>query len=91
MITEDAAGFLNDFGQTVVFGAVSTKGILDVPSEIIAGGMVISTDYSLTYSTASMPNLQHGSAITVGGAAYTVRDVRAQDDGTFSIAYLSKT
>ena len=30
------------------------------------------------------------NSLTVDGAAFTVREVRAQDDGKFSIVYLSK-
>lgn len=52
--------------------------------------MVITTDYSLTVKSSVYPNLKYGDALTVNGAAYTVREVRAQDDGQFSIVYLSK-
>ena len=90
-VSENLDGFLEDFGVAVVFGALSANGILDMPSEIIAGGMVMTTDYALTYKTSALPGLQYQSAITADGAAYTVREVRAQDDGRFSIAYLSKT
>lgn len=89
--SEDLDGFLNDFGVAVTFGSYSAKGILDAPSEIIAGGMVLTTDYQLTFKTSALPGLGYQSSITVDSAAYTVREVRAQDDGKFSIAYLSKT
>ena len=90
-MTEDLDGFLKDFGVPVAFGALTANGILDMPSEIIAGGMVMTTDYALTYKTSALPGLQYQSAVTADGVAYTVREVRAQDDGKFSIAYLSKT
>ena len=61
-----------------------------MPSEVIAGGMVITTDYSLTVKASVYPNLKYGDALTVNSVAYTVREVRAQDDGQFSIVYLSK-
>lgn len=88
---EDLDAFLGDFGVSVTFGAYTAKGILDMPSEIIAGGMVLTTDYQLTFKSTALPGLGYQSSITVDGAAYTVREVRAQDDGKFSIAYLSKT
>ena len=58
--------------------------------EVIAGGMVITTDYALTVKSSAFPGLKYADALTVDGAAYTVREVRAQDDGQFSTVYLSK-
>ncbi len=90
MLSENLDVFLADFGVTVTDGTTTTTGVLDMPSEVIAGGMVITTDYSLTVKASVYPNLKYGDALTVDGAAYTVREVRAQDDGKFSIVYLSK-
>lgn len=90
MLSENLDVFLADFGVPVVRGATTTMGVLDMPSEVIAGGMVITTDYALTFKTSAMSDLGYNDALTVDGAAYTVREVRAQDDGQFSIAYLSK-
>lgn len=83
--------FLSDFGLDVVHGSIKVKGILDMPTEVIAGGMVLTTDYALTFRTADLPTLKFNDALTVDGKAYTVREVRLQDDGVFSIAYLQKT
>lgn len=82
--------FLEDFGVTVTNGTTTAKGILDMPSEVIAGGMVITTDYALTFQTSKFPALKYDDALTVDGAAYIVREAKLQDDGTFTIAYLSK-
>lgn len=90
MLSENLDAFLSDFGVTVIKGAVSTTGVLDMPSEVIAGGMVITTDYALTIKTSALPSLQYGDALTVDGSAYTVRESKLQDDGQFSIVYLSK-
>lgn len=90
-IVESPDAFLNDFGSTVVFGALTVKGILDAPTEVLSGNMVLSTDYQLTFKTAALPSLGYGSAITVAGVAYTVKSVRQVDDGVFSIADLQKT
>ena len=89
-ISENLDGFLADFGVAVTDGVTATTGVLDMPSEVIAGGMVITTDYSLTVKASVYPNLKYADALTVGGAAYTVREVRAQDDGQFAIIYLQK-
>lgn len=91
MITESPDAFLTDFGSNVVFGTLTVKGILDAPTEVLSGNMVLSTDYQLTFKTAALPNLGYASAITVAGIAYTVKSVRQIDDGTFSIADLQKT
>lgn len=89
-VSENLAGFLADFGVPVIFGATTALGILDEPTEVIAGGMVLTVDYQLTFKTADLLGMGYQSAVTVGGVSYLVREVRAQDDGNFSIAYLSK-
>lgn len=89
-IAEDLDLFLNDFGVAVSFGSATAKGILDMPTEIIAGGMVLNTDYQLTFKTTALAGLGYQSSITVDGAAYVVREVRALDDGKFSVAFMSK-
>ena len=89
-LTENLDGSLADFGVTVTNGVTATTGVLDMPSEVIAGGMVITTDYSLTVKASVYPNLKYADTLTVDGAAYTVREVCAQDDGKFAIVYLSK-
>lgn len=82
--------FLADFGVTVTNGTATAKGILDMPSEVIAGGMVITTDYALTVKSSAFPNLKYDDPLRVNGVSYTVREVKLQDDGVFSIVYLSK-
>jgi hypothetical protein len=89
-LSENLDAFLADFGVTVTDGTTATTGVLDMPSEVIAGGMVITTDYALTIKSSVYPNLKYADALTVDGGSYTVREVRAQDDGKFSIVYLSK-
>lgn len=88
--TENLSVFLYDFGVPVVSGAYSGSGIIDMPSEIIAGGMVLTTDYQLTVNTSDFPTLARGDAITVEGVAYTVREARMADDGKFTNVFLSK-
>lgn len=90
MISESPDLFLADFGVPVVFGAYTGKGILDMPSEIIAGGMVLTTDYQLTIKTAAFPGIKRGDAITVNSVSYTVREARLQDDGVFTNVFLSQ-
>jgi hypothetical protein len=84
VITEDLNLFLDDFGVAVTAGAITAKGILDMPGQVIADGMVITTDYSLLVRTADFGGLLYGDIITVNGTAYTVREARRLDDGAFS-------
>lgn len=90
MFSENLDVFFADFGVPVTDGATTTTGVLDMPSEVIAGGMVITTDYALTIRSSVYPNLKYADPLTVDGVAYTVREVRAQDDGVMSVVYLQK-
>jgi hypothetical protein len=82
-IIEDLNLFLDDFGVSCTAGAISALGILDMPTQVVAGDMVLSTDYSLTARAADFGGLKYGEAITVAGVAYTVRETRLIDDGAF--------
>nr|WP_295741529.1 hypothetical protein [uncultured Acidocella sp.] len=84
------AVFMQDWGVPVQFGALATLGILDEPTDELVGGMVVTTDYKLTYPTADLAGLDAQAAITVGGVAFTVRRVKTLSDGQFSEAILSK-
>jgi len=84
MITEDTSLFLADFGVSVVTGTASGLGILDMPSELIVDGQVISTEYTLTCESAKFGDLLYGSKLTVNGAAYTVRANVLISDGVFT-------
>jgi hypothetical protein len=80
-ISEDLTVFLNDFGVSCTAGAISALGILDMPSQVISGDMVLTTDYSLTARAADFGGLLFGDGITVDGVNYQVREVRKLDDG----------
>ena len=91
--TEDLSVFLNtaEFAVPVVAGAVSGLGILDMPSEIIADGVVLTTDYKLTCESAKFGDLIYGAGVNVDGHAYTVRNVSLIDDGAFCEIMLQRT
>jgi hypothetical protein len=90
MITEDLSLFLADFGVTVTSGAVSGMGILDMPSQIVADGMVLTTDYRLTVRTSEFGGLIYGAAVTVDGVSYQVREAMKIDDGNFTELMLTR-
>jgi hypothetical protein len=71
-------------------GAVSARGFLVMPGQVIADGMVVSTDYTLTALADDFGGLLYGDAITVDGINYSVRTSRRIDDGTFVELLLSK-
>lgn len=52
-----------------------------MPGEIIAGGMVITTDYTLTAKSEDFGDLLYGSQINVNGVPFTVREATLQGDG----------
>jgi hypothetical protein len=91
MINENPRAFLAPpFGVPVAWGAIDTFGILDMPSNVVAGGMVITTDYKLTFETASLPGLDFEDVLYVDGARYEVRIAKPVGDGVFSEAELTK-
>lgn len=81
--SEDLSLFLSDFGVQCTAGAVTALGILDMPSQIVSGDMVLSTDYTLTARAADFGELLYSDGITVDGVNYQVREVRRIDDGKF--------
>jgi hypothetical protein len=89
-LSEDLSVFLNDFGVSVSAGAVSGLGILDMPSQVIADGVVLTTDYALTCRADQFGALKYADSVTVAGVAYTVRETRLLDDGAFVEIALSK-
>jgi hypothetical protein len=94
MFSETTAVFLADFGVACTSGASSFKGILDAPDDTLSMGGVnlLSTMYQLTVhaSDVQTANIKSGTAITVAGVAYVVRDVLSVDDGVFNHLTLTK-
>jgi hypothetical protein len=90
-LSENLSAFLVDFGVSCTAGATTALGILDMPGQVIADGMVISTDYQLTAKASDFGALKYNDAITVDGAAYTVRETRLIDDGRMCEVSLMKT
>lgn len=90
--TEDLDVFFSTagFGLTVKSGSTTAVGILDMPSEIIADGVVLTTDYKLLVKTSDFSSLARGSAMTVDGTNYTVRESMLLDDGKITQVFLMK-
>ena len=88
--TEDLDIFLADFGQAVIRDGVSYKGIFEQPDEIVADGLVMTTDYELTGKTSELGSLVFDDIISVDGDNYKVRQARKIDDGKFCLVSLNK-
>ena len=71
-------------------GIVTGRGFLVMPGQVLADGMSISTDYTLTALAVDFGNLIYEASITVNGTLYTVRDNRLLDDGGFCEISLQK-
>jgi hypothetical protein len=89
--TENLDVFLADFGVSVTAGAVSGLGLLDMPGELVADGMIITTDYSLRCEASKFGGLIYGAAVTVNSVSYQVRENRLIEDGAFCLLALQKT
>jgi len=89
--TEDLEVFFADFTDTVVYDSVTYKGILEQPDEIVADGLVMTTDYELTAKTSDLGGLVFDNTLTVNGDGYKVRSARKIDDGSFCLVSLTKT
>ena len=91
-ISTDLGVFLDDpFAVSATSGATTAKVILDQPGEVLANGMVLSTDYTATAKATDFGSLLRGDSITVDSVAYTVREVRPIDDGLLVEISLQKT
>ena len=90
-LTEDLDIFLADFGVSCTAGATTANGILDMPSQVISDGLVLTTVYTLTARASNFGSLIRGDSITVDGTAYTVRETMLLDDGKFVQLGIQKT
>lgn len=83
--------FFSFGASSVSAGAVSGLGLLMMPGEIIADGMVMTTDYELTVKTSEFGNLEYGAGIVVDAVPYIVRNTKPMDDGRLSIIQMQAT
>ena len=95
MIEENLDTYFADLGQEVVFNGITKTGLLNMPDEILAGDLMISTDYVLQVQTTEFSDVVLGDTltITVNGVRedYEVKSKRMEDDGKLSVISLSKT
>lgn len=82
--------FFDDLGVEVTFGSSTFRGIFDMPDESIAGGLVLTTEYSVTVKSVDVVGVIAGDEFEINGELYEVRQVRKYDDGKLSHVALSK-
>lgn len=90
--TEDLDAFFDTPGFTVpvVFGSTTSVGYFESPTEIIADGVVLTTDFAVVVKASDFSSVTNGSAMTVDGVAYTVREPMFLDDGKIMRIMLMK-
>ena len=88
--TEDLDTFFVDFSNNVEYKGVIYKGILEQPDELVADGIVMTTDYELTIQTSDLGSLDFETELDVDNTTYKVRNIRKIDDGTLSKISLTK-
>lgn len=81
--------------EVLVLGAgdspPSFQARFEQPQQIIIQDQVHDTDYSIEYTTASVPRLTVGATLQIRGARYRVKQPPVmQGDGHWSIAELEK-
>ena len=90
--TEDLDAFFDRPGFTVpvVQGSTTSVGYFESPNEIIADGVVLTTDYAVVVKTSDFSSVSRGDAMTVEGVTYTVREQMLLDDGKIMRVMLMK-
>ena len=90
-LADDLGVFLGDFSVSATAGSTTANVILDQPSQVLAGDMVLHTDYQITAKASDFGSLIAGASITVDSVAYTVRETRLIDDGLLCEISLQRT
>jgi hypothetical protein len=91
-LTDDLDIFFDDpFGVSATSGSTTAKVLLDQPSQVLAGDMVLSTDFQITAKTSDFGTLLAGADIEVDSVDYTVRETRLIGDGLLCEISLQKT
>ena len=92
LFEENLDAFFDTPGLTVpvVLGAVASVGYFESPNEIIADGVVLTTDYAVVVKTSGFASVARGDTMTVEGVPYTVREPMMLDDGKIMRVMLMK-
>tara|TARA_B100001778_G_C18578530_1_gene626242 strand:+ start:1010 stop:1300 length:291 start_codon:yes stop_codon:yes gene_type:complete len=95
IIDEDLNIYFADLGQDIYFKGKAKKCLFNTPDEILAGDLMISTDYVIQVQTLEFSDVSLGDTLTIKvnnvREDYEVRAKRMEDDGKLSLITLSKT
>ena len=80
-----------EFGVSCVAGTKRGFGLLSEPSQIMADGNVLYTDFSIRAKASDFGHLIANDSITVNDVAYTVRETMFDVDGQLVTITLQKT
>lgn len=84
---EDQAYMLEDAGVVVTLGATSTHGrVRHAGMDVFEGEGrdLASSTFTVLVRTGSLPGLEPGASLAVGGVAYRVREHLPESDGTLT-------
>ena len=92
LFTEDLNAFFDTPGFTVpvVSGEVTSVGFFDSPTETVADGLVLTTDFSVLVMTEKFSSLKAGDEITVDSVVYLVREPMLLDDRKITRVFMEK-
>ena len=88
--TEDLDAFFNDFKVDVFYKNATYKGIFEQPDELIADGVVLTTDFELTAKNSDLGSIAFDEEVEISNTKYKVRNVRKIDDGVLCKISLTK-
>nr|BAR31340.1 hypothetical protein [uncultured Mediterranean phage uvMED] len=80
-----------EFGVSCTAGSKTGFAILSEPSQVMADGQVLFSDYSIRAKASEFGNLQANDEIFVNSVAYTVRETMFDTDGQLVTISLQKT
>tara|TARA_R100001510_G_C7595152_1_gene163545 strand:- start:402 stop:695 length:294 start_codon:yes stop_codon:yes gene_type:complete len=87
---ENLNAFFNDFKVDVFYDNETYEGILEQPDEIIADGVVLTTDYELIAKSSDLGSLNFDEVLEIDEIKYRVRNARKIDDGNLTKISLMK-
>jgi len=79
------------FAVSCTASGKTANGILSEPTQVVADGMVLFTDYTLRTKASDFGALVANDSITVADIDYTVRETRSMNDGLEVMISLQKT
>jgi hypothetical protein len=88
-LAEDLAPFFADFGEGVTVAGASVRGLFSTASQVVLGDAITSAP---TLEVPATVAATEGSAVSIRGVAYLVRQVLDQEpDGALRTLVLSRS